>query len=110
MCRNSMGIILSMLSGCLRIEDRRINEFNSFMEGLKEAFYKDYTNIVLETDHDWLWRHSSVEGAPGPQALIVQQLNQRRHDKNFRLEIRLTDPKDDALAAFSMEYGARKFK
>lgn len=48
--RNSLGIIVHMTAGFLGFDDQRENEFNAFLEGMKEAFYKDYTNIILETD------------------------------------------------------------
>lgn len=54
--RNSKGMILWMLAGSLGFKDRLENEYNALLEGLKEAYYKDYTNIVLETDHqDAYW-------------------------------------------------------
>lgn len=49
--RNSKGMILRMVAGSLSIEDRLNNEYHALVEGMKEAHYKDYTNIVLETDH-----------------------------------------------------------
>ncbi|KAK1399086.1 hypothetical protein POM88_008949 [Heracleum sosnowskyi] len=112
-CRNSKGDIVSMLSGSLGFDNRRENEYNAFMEGLKQAYYRDYTDIVLETDHVeayWIWRHSSLEGAPEPQAPIVQQLNQRRQDENYRSKVFLTDFEDNALAVYLAEYGAQNFK
>ncbi|KAK1366364.1 hypothetical protein POM88_041925 [Heracleum sosnowskyi] len=65
--RNIKGDILTMLGGSLCIEDRRINELNAFMGGMKETFYHEYTNIILETNHFdayWEMMHSTVEGPP----------------------------------------------
>ncbi|KAK1401582.1 hypothetical protein POM88_001187 [Heracleum sosnowskyi] len=79
-----------MICGSLGFEDRRENEHNAFMEGLKEAYYRDYTNIVLETDHvDAYWRGE---------------------DKNFHSEAYLTDFEDNVLAVYLAEYGAQNFK
>lgn len=41
---------------------------------------------------------------------ILQQLNQRRADKNFIGEVRLVDQADNMLAAYLAEYGARNWK
>ncbi|KAK1365142.1 hypothetical protein POM88_040703 [Heracleum sosnowskyi] len=82
------GDLVSMLRGSLCFEDRRINELHAFMEGLKEVFfYRNYRYIILETDHVeayWEWRHSS----------------QRCTDKNYKAEVRLADPEDNALVAY----------
>lgn len=63
--RNNMGIIMHMIAGSLGFDDQRDNQFNAFMKGMKEAFYEDYTNIILETDEVdpyWEWYKSSVAG------------------------------------------------
>ncbi|KAK1356363.1 hypothetical protein POM88_049619 [Heracleum sosnowskyi] len=77
-----------MLCGSIGFENRRDNEFNSFMEGLKEAFYR----------------------TPVLQAPIVQQLNQRRQDNNYHSEVFLADFEDNAMTIYLAEYGARNFK
>ena len=54
--RNSRGLILHMMVGSLEFGYRKGNEFRAFLEGLKEAYYKDYANIILETHLiDTLW-------------------------------------------------------
>ncbi|KAK1364861.1 hypothetical protein POM88_040422 [Heracleum sosnowskyi] len=66
-CRNSRGDILRILGGSLGIVNMRNNEYHTFMEGLKVAFDRGYTDIILESDHldaYWDWTHSSVFGAP----------------------------------------------
>lgn len=98
-----------MVAGSLGIEDRLSNEYYALLEGLKEAYYKDYTNIVLETDHVeayWNWYNSYVLGSPPEHEFVVQQLNQRKSDKNFKTEIRLADPEDNLLAVYLANHGA----
>ncbi|KAK1385824.1 hypothetical protein POM88_023559 [Heracleum sosnowskyi] len=112
-CRNSRGDILRILGGSLCIENRRNNEYNAFMEGLKVAFVRNYTNIILEADHldaYWDWIHSAIIGAPPQHARIVQQLNQRKADKNFHSVTRLVAPEDNHLAAYVAQYGAENWK
>lgn len=72
---NIMGIILHMIAGSLCFEDQRDNEFNAFMEGMEETFYKDYINIILETDEvdPWEWFNSSVVGGQPQYEFILQQ-------------------------------------
>lgn len=111
--RNSKGMILWMVAGSLCIEDRLNNEYHAFFEGLKETYYKDYTNIVLESDHMdayWNWYNSSVLGGPPEHEFVLQQLNQRKADKNFKTKIRLVDPEDNMLAAYLARFGAENWK
>ncbi|KAK1396912.1 hypothetical protein POM88_006775 [Heracleum sosnowskyi] len=70
-------------------DNRKNNKLNAFMEGLQEAFYRDYRYIVLEMDHE---------------------LNQKRQDKNNYDEIRLAEPEDNTLAAYIAEHIARNWK
>ncbi|KAK1361511.1 hypothetical protein POM88_045985 [Heracleum sosnowskyi] len=112
-CRNSRGDILRILGGSLCIENRRNNEYNAFMEGLKVAFVRGYSNIILEIDHldaYWDWIHSAIIGAPTQHARIVQQLNQRKADKNFHSVTRLVAPDDNVLAAYVAQHGAENWK
>lgn len=63
--RNSEGTIIWVVAGSLGHEDMMMNEYNALLEGLKEAYYKDYTNIFIETDHVdayWNWYNSSSLG------------------------------------------------
>ncbi|KAK1371241.1 hypothetical protein POM88_037333 [Heracleum sosnowskyi] len=109
-CRNSRGDILRILGGSLCIVNRRNNEYNAFMEGLKVAFVRSCTNIILESDHldaYWDWTHSAIIGAPPQHARIVQQLNQR---KNFYTITRLVAPEDNLLAAYVAQHGAENWK
>ncbi|KAK1380914.1 hypothetical protein POM88_027658 [Heracleum sosnowskyi] len=39
--RSSRGSILRMYAGSLQIDDRRLNEFYAFLEGMKRAYYAD---------------------------------------------------------------------
>lgn len=48
--RNSEGMIIWVVAGSLCHEDRLKNEYNALFEGVKEAYYKDYKNIILKTD------------------------------------------------------------
>lgn len=111
--RNNIGIIMHMTDGSLGVEDLRENQFNAFLEGMKEAFYKDYTNIILETDEMdpyWEWYNFTVVGGQPQYEFILQKLNQRRVDKNFVTEVRLVDREDNLLAAYLAEYGANNWK
>lgn len=79
-----------MYAGSLCIEGRRSNELHAFMEGLKIIYDEDYPQVILETDHTgayWEWKDSIVEGAAPENAFIIRQLNTRRIDKNFVLEV-----------------------
>lgn len=40
----------------------------------------------------------------------MQQLNQRRADKNFLAEVRLIDPEDNLLDAYLVDYVANHWK
>lgn len=111
--RNSKGMILRMVDGSLSIEDRLNNEYHDLVEGMKEAHYKDYTYIVLDTDHQdayWNWYDSSVLGRPPEHEFVMQQLNQRKAENNFRTEIRLVDPEDNMLAAYLARHDAETWK
>lgn len=106
-------MILWMVAGSLCIENRLNNEYNALLEVLKEAYYKDYTNIVLETDHldaYWNWYNSSVLGGPPEHEFVMQQLNQRKTDKNFKTEICLVNPEDNVLTAYLTRHGAENSK
>lgn len=110
---NSKGMILWIVAGSLCIEDELSNEYHALLEGLKEAYYKDYTNIVLETDHQdayWNWYNSWILDGPPEHQFVMQQLNQRMADKNFRTKTRLVDPEDNMLAAYLARNGAETWK
>lgn len=49
--RNSEGMIIWIVAGSLCHEDMLMNVYSALFQGLKEAYYKDYKNIILETDH-----------------------------------------------------------
>lgn len=88
--RNNKGRILRMLSGSLEIRNRRENEFYAMLEGCKRAYVEDWLYYTLESDHFesyWEWRHSALEGALPKHAYVVQQLNQRREDPNFHMDV-----------------------
>ncbi|KAK1357669.1 hypothetical protein POM88_050925 [Heracleum sosnowskyi] len=83
------------------------------MEGLKRAYIEDYPVVILETDHVdtyWEWKHSTIEGGTPEHAYILRQLNIRRRDKNFDLDVRLANPEDNELAAYLAEFGAAHWK
>ncbi|KAK1400943.1 hypothetical protein POM88_000548 [Heracleum sosnowskyi] len=40
--RSSSGSILRMYAGSFQIDDRRLNEFYAFLEGMKRAYYADF--------------------------------------------------------------------
>ena len=101
--RNSRGKILRMLSGSLGIEHRRNNEYQAMLEGCKCAFLENWEHFVLESDHFdsfWEWRNSHLEGVHPEHQFLVQQLNQRKADPNFDMEISLCDHDADALAEY----------
>ncbi|KAK1397861.1 hypothetical protein POM88_007724 [Heracleum sosnowskyi] len=109
---NSRGTILRMLSGSLGINERGNNELYAYLEGLKRAYAEDYPAVILETDHVqsyWEWKNSTIEGGIPEHAYVLKQLNTRRRDKNFALDVRLTDPEDNELAAYLAEYGASRW-
>ncbi|KAK1360504.1 hypothetical protein POM88_044978 [Heracleum sosnowskyi] len=106
--RNSRCTILRMLGGSLGINERGNNELYAYLE-LKRAYVEDYPSVILETNHVqtyWEWKNSTIEGGTNEHAYILRQLNTRRRDKNFALDVRLTDPEDNELAAYLAEYGA----
>lgn len=107
--RNSKGMITWMVAGSLGYENRRNNEYNAFFEGLKEAYFKKYSKLILETDHVdafWDWQNSTVLGGPAEHEFVLWQLNQRRADRNFMIDVRLADPEANALAAYLARHGA----
>ena len=92
-----------MLSGSLEIQNRRVNEYHAMMEGCKCAFVEDWEYFIHESDHFesfWEWRNSSLEGVHPDHQYIVQQLNQRRADPNFDMEISLCDHNANALVEY----------
>ncbi|KAL1821525.1 hypothetical protein ACET3Z_016394 [Daucus carota] len=102
-----------MLAGSLGIQNQRINEFQALLEGCKCAFIELWEYYMLESDHldaFWEWRNSGLEGAHPDNAFLVQQLNQRKADKNFVMEPTLCDPNANSLAAYLADYGANNFK
>lgn len=111
--RDSRGKIIRMLAGSLGIENQRSNELHAFMEGLKLIFDDDYPKAILETDHVaayWEWKDSRDAGATPTNAFIIQQLNTRKADRNFNLEICLTDASDNTLVAYLAQHGATNWK
>ncbi|KAK1354849.1 hypothetical protein POM88_048105 [Heracleum sosnowskyi] len=102
-----------MLGGSLCIEERGNNELYAFMERLKRAYIEDYPEVILETDHVntyWEWKHSTIEGGTLDNAYILRQLNTRRRDTNFALDVRLADPEDNELVVYLAEYGVAHWK
>ncbi|WOG81917.1 hypothetical protein DCAR_0101073 [Daucus carota subsp. sativus] len=83
--RNNRGRILRMLSSSLKIQNRRVNEYYAILEGFLEGVLPDHV-------------------------YIVQQLNQRREDINFNMEVNLCDPYANELAVYLADHGARNFK
>ena len=111
--RNSRGRILRMLSGSLRIQNRRVNEYYAMLEGCKRAYAENWEHYILESDHFqsyWEWRHSAVEGVHPDHQYVVQQLNQRRADHNFEMEVDICDRNANELAAFLADHGARNYQ
>ena len=111
--RNSIGRILRMLSGSLEIQNRRVNEYHAMLEGCKRAYIEDWKYFTLETDHNdsyWEWRNSTQEGVHPNHAYIVQQLNQRREDRYFHMDVNLCNRNANELAAYLADFGARNFK
>ena len=111
--RNSRGKILRMISGSLGIQNRRLNEFQAMLEGCKCAFREGWERFILESDHFesfWEWRNSLLEGVQPEHQFIVQQLNQRKADANFDMDISLCDLEANALAEYLADYGAHNFK
>lgn len=101
-----------MVAGSLGYEDRLMNEYGALLEGMKEAYYKDYKNIILETSHGdayWNWYNSSVLGGLPIYVEILHQLNQRKADKNFKNHVRLVDEEDNMLAAYLARHGAERW-
>lgn len=111
--RNSRGKILRMLAGSVGIRNRRVNDYQALLEGCKRAFAEEWEYYILECDHldsFWEWRNSSIEGAHPDHADVVQQLNQRHADRNFRMEPTLCDPSANVLATYLVEHGAQNYK
>ncbi|KAL1811208.1 hypothetical protein ACET3Z_021273 [Daucus carota] len=101
-----------MLSGSLGMQNHRVNEYYAMMEGCKRTYIEDWQNFTLETDHFdsyWEWRHSALEGVHPEHQYIVQQLNQRREDPNFQMDVNLFDPDANELAAYLADHGARNY-
>lgn len=111
--RNCEEMIIWVVAGSLGHEDRLMNEYSALFEGLNEAYYKNYKNIILEINHVeayWNWYNSSVLGGPAEYANIMQQLNQRKADKNFKTHGRLVDEEDNALSTYLARHGAEHWK
>lgn len=76
-------------------------------------FRRGLETLCLESDHldaFWEWHNSTLEGAHLDHAELVQELNQRRADKNFHMEVRLCEQNANALATYLADYGERNFK
>ena len=65
---------------------------------------------IRHLDAFWERNNSTVEGAHPDHADLVQQLNQRRADRKFHMEVRLCEQNANALAAYLADYGAPNFK
>ncbi|KAL1810148.1 hypothetical protein ACET3Z_027138 [Daucus carota] len=55
-------------------------------------------------------QNSTLEGVHPDHAHLVQQLNQRQADRNFRMEVTLCDANANALATYLAHHGAENFK
>ncbi|KAK1357957.1 hypothetical protein POM88_051213 [Heracleum sosnowskyi] len=101
-----------MLAGSLGVDDRRNNEFQAFMEGMKCAFLEVWEDFILESDHVeafWEWRHSTIEGGIPEHAFMLKQLNQRSEDKNFFMDVKLGDANCNVMATYLAEFGAANY-
>lgn len=77
--RNSSGDIVGMIGGSLGFNNRRENEYNAFLESLKEAYFRDFRNIVLETDHvDSFWIGKTL-----PSLVVLHIDAQKTHRTGF---------------------------
>lgn len=111
--RNSKGKILRMIAGSLEFINRRLNEYQALLEGCKCAYLELWEDFILECDHldsFWEWKNSTLEGVHPDHAHLVQQLNQRQADRNFRMEVTLCDANANALATYLAHHGAENFK
>lgn len=100
------------MAGTLHIEEQRINELYAFLEGLKIAYIEEQFDIELESDHEeayWEWHNARELGVVPQHRYVVQQLQQRRADKNFKLDVRPIDANANALAAYLARYGAENW-
>lgn len=78
-----------MTAGTLGFGDQRENEFHALRERLKEAYYKGFKKIILETYHvDAYWElfNFMVLGGCPQYAHVLWQLNQRKADRNYKCE------------------------
>lgn len=107
--RDDRGTIIKMYAGTLRIEGRRINEFSAMLYALRKDFFLEYNRLELDTDHQeayWAWRFSNGDGVIPEHQYVVRQLNTRREDKNFRIDVNLVNEDCNTLASYLANHGA----
>lgn len=110
--RNHRGRIMCMLAGSLVIEDRRLNELYALLEGLKRAYLDDKFDVIVESDHEdsvWEWRTAETNRVVPIHRYVIQQLQQRKADINFRISERIIDVNANNLAAYLARYVAENF-
>lgn len=99
-----------MVGGSLGIQEARINEFYAMLMALRRAYWENYNDLILETDNAaafWEWTFVNMEGVVPEHRYVVNQLEQRKADKNLRLEVRAVSQESNQLARFLAQHGAQ---
>ncbi|KAK1360350.1 hypothetical protein POM88_044824 [Heracleum sosnowskyi] len=99
--RDHTGHIVRMVGGSLGIEEEMINEFYVLLTTLCRAYWENHNNIILETDNAgayWEWSFVDLEGVIPEHRYVVNQLEQRKADRNLRMEVRAIIQESNHLA------------
>lgn len=99
-----------MVGGSIGIQEERINEFYALLMALRRAYQENYNDIILETDNAaayWEWTFVNMEGVVPEHRYVVNQLEQRKADKNLRMEVRAITQEANLLARYLAQHGAR---
>ncbi|KAK1357881.1 hypothetical protein POM88_051137 [Heracleum sosnowskyi] len=100
--RDHKGHIVRMVGGSLGIEEERINEFYALLTALRRAY--------LETNNAcayWEWTFVNMEGVIPEHRYVVNQLEQRKADRNLRMDVRAISQESNQFSRYLAQYGAR---
>ncbi|KAK1404377.1 hypothetical protein POM88_003982 [Heracleum sosnowskyi] len=101
--RDIRGFITRLCAESLRLQQRRNNEL---------AYLDEYDYVELETDNFGTYmecRNSSTHGALSEHRYVIQQINQRKADKNLFLKVMPVDEDANAMAIYLARHGAAHF-
>ncbi|KAL1819308.1 hypothetical protein ACET3Z_014177 [Daucus carota] len=106
--RDSNGDILLMVSGSLKIINKRVNELWALLMGLRCCFYVNKHKVILETEHveavtEWNSWRTFIDPSYYD---VIKSLVKRTTDKRLNLEVSVVDESKNKLARYLAKDGA----